>query len=77
MWTVRRITHYPEVLPTLAKHLDLVEKHLSGSTEFLFFFWLFWYRADPDSVKTCRGEKTHTQKKQQQEKNKQNDLMLG
>lgn len=63
--TLRRITHYPEGLPTLAKHLDLVEKHLSGSTEFLFFFWMFWYRADPDSVKTCRGEK-HPQKNKKQ-----------
>lgn len=37
MLTVEGITHHPEVLSTLAKHLDLVEKHLSGSTEFFFF----------------------------------------
>lgn len=50
-------------LSTLAKHLDLVEKQLSGSTEFFFFIWMFWCHVDPDSVKTWRNkrlQKTHT-----------------
>lgn len=54
MLTLGGITHYPEVSSTLAKYLDLVDKHLSGSTEFFFFIWMFWYHVDPASVKTWR-----------------------
>lgn len=48
-WLEGEISHYPEGSSTLAKHLDLVGKHPSSSTEFFFFIWMFWYHVEPAS----------------------------
>ena len=70
MLIVGGIIHYPEVSSILAKHLDLVEKHLSGSTEFFFFIWMFWCHIGLASVKTWRKNLAENKNKN---KNKKTD----